>query len=129
MSQFFKKISKFPAELLLQSLGLWSVIFFYILFLILSSWCCVFGCFVCVGTYQLAICAKYHRIPFYVASPTTTLDPHKPSGEAIPIEERPSREMTSLQGVQLAPEGQWLFLLFLETYSVVRKGHDGKPTF
>lgn len=58
-----------------------------------------------IGTYQLAICAKHHGVPFYVASPTTTVDSSKSTGSEIPIEERPAREMTSVQGIQLAPAG------------------------
>lgn len=56
-----------------------------------------------IGTYQIAICAKYHKIPFYVASPVSTLDLSLSDGIAIPIEERSSVEMTSIQGVPLAP--------------------------
>lgn len=58
-----------------------------------------------IGTYQLAICAKHHGVPFYVASPTTTVDSSQSTGSEIPIEERPAREMTSIQGIQLAPAG------------------------
>lgn len=57
-----------------------------------------------IGTYQLAICAKHHGVPFYVASPTTTVDASLPTGKEIPIEERPAREMTAIQGVELAPK-------------------------
>lgn len=58
-----------------------------------------------IGTYQLAICAKHHGVPFYVASPTTTVDSSLSTGKEIPIEERPAQEMTSVQGVELAPKG------------------------
>uniref|UniRef100_G3MSL6 Methylthioribose-1-phosphate isomerase n=1 Tax=Amblyomma maculatum TaxID=34609 RepID=G3MSL6_AMBMU len=58
-----------------------------------------------IGTYQLAICAKHHDVPFYVASPTTTVDSTLSTGREIPIEERPAREMTSIQGIELAPKG------------------------
>ncbi|XP_064490370.1 methylthioribose-1-phosphate isomerase-like [Ornithodoros turicata] len=58
-----------------------------------------------IGTYQIAICAKYHGVPFYVASPTTTVDATKKTGKEIPIEERPHREVTHLQGLRLAPDG------------------------
>ncbi|XP_070385080.1 methylthioribose-1-phosphate isomerase isoform X6 [Dermacentor albipictus] len=58
-----------------------------------------------IGTYQLAICAKHHGVPFYVASPTTTVDRSRATGREIPIEERPAQEMTSIQGIQLAPAG------------------------
>lgn len=58
-----------------------------------------------VGTYQVAICAKHHNIPFYVAAPTTTVDARTVSGTEITIEERPAHEMTTIQGVALAPKG------------------------
>jgi methylthioribose-1-phosphate isomerase len=47
-----------------------------------------------IGTYQLAIAAKYHGIPFFVAIPTTTLDLSISNGASIVIEERPSHELT-----------------------------------
>jgi len=60
-----------------------------------------------IGTYSLAVLAHYHQIPFYVAAPNTTLDSHCPSGEAIPIEQRPAREVSGVAGsfgaVQWAP--------------------------
>jgi methylthioribose-1-phosphate isomerase len=60
-----------------------------------------------IGTYSLAVLAHYHQIPFYVAAPNTTLDVHCPSGDAIPIEQRPAREVTGVAGsfgeVQWAP--------------------------
>eukprot|EP00929_Paragymnodinium_shiwhaense_P009895 TRINITY_DN11428_c0_g1_i1.p1 TRINITY_DN11428_c0_g1~~TRINITY_DN11428_c0_g1_i1.p1 ORF type:complete len:378 (-),score=97.33 TRINITY_DN11428_c0_g1_i1:492-1625(-) len=62
-----------------------------------------------IGTYMLSILAKHHGVPFYVAAPTTTLDPKTASGADIPIEERPAEEMTSIKidGVlhRIAPEG------------------------
>lgn len=61
-----------------------------------------------IGTYSLAVLAKYHGIPFYVAAPQTTLDPHCPNGDAIPIEQRAAAEVTGVAGsfgaVQWAPE-------------------------
>ncbi|XP_077503204.1 methylthioribose-1-phosphate isomerase-like [Amblyomma americanum] len=61
-----------------------------------------------IGTYQLAICAKHHGIPFYVASPTTTVDVRVLTGKDVLIEERPAREMTNVQGIELAPNGtEW----------------------
>jgi methylthioribose-1-phosphate isomerase len=47
-----------------------------------------------IGTYPLAVLASRHGIPFYVAAPMSTIDPRTPSGEAIPIEERSSEEIT-----------------------------------
>lgn len=58
-----------------------------------------------IGSYQLAIAAKYHRIPFFVAAPTTTLDLSMSSGAEIHIEERPADEMTKIFGQRIAPEG------------------------
>ncbi len=58
-----------------------------------------------IGTYALAVLAKENNIPFYVAAPTTTLDPALASGEEIPIEQRSSDEVTHVQGVPIAPEG------------------------
>ncbi|EDV28753.1 Methylthioribose-1-phosphate isomerase [Trichoplax sp. H2] len=56
-----------------------------------------------IGTYQLAITAKYHKIPFYIAAPTTTivLDDSKD----IVIEERSHKEVTEIQGIPIAPSG------------------------
>lgn len=58
-----------------------------------------------VGTYTLAVLAKEHGVPFYVAAPLSTLDLSIPSGEAIPIEQRPAEEVTHCFGVRVAPEG------------------------
>jgi methylthioribose-1-phosphate isomerase len=46
-----------------------------------------------IGTYSLAVNAHYHRIPFYVVAPSTTLDPNCPTGKEIPIEERSAEEV------------------------------------
>lgn len=58
-----------------------------------------------VGTYPLAVLAARHGIPFYVAAPTSTLDPGTPDGAGIEIEERDPAEVTTLAGLPLAPEG------------------------
>ena len=58
-----------------------------------------------IGTYTLAVLARTHRIPLYVAAPTTTIDLACPSGEAIPIEERSPDEVTGYRGARWAPEG------------------------
>jgi methylthioribose-1-phosphate isomerase len=58
-----------------------------------------------IGTYTLAVLAKENKIPFYVAAPTTTIDPSLASGDEIPIEERSGEEITHIQGVRIAPEG------------------------
>ncbi|MBS7609567.1 S-methyl-5-thioribose-1-phosphate isomerase [Candidatus Bathyarchaeota archaeon] len=57
-----------------------------------------------IGTYALAILARHHGIPFYVAAPTSTIDPSKPSGASIPIEMRDPNEVKSIGGRRLAPE-------------------------
>ncbi|MGM3175669.1 S-methyl-5-thioribose-1-phosphate isomerase [Dickeya lacustris] len=51
-----------------------------------------------IGTYSLAVLAHYHGIPFYVAAPHTTHDPHCPDGNAIPIEQRAASEVTGVAG-------------------------------
>jgi methylthioribose-1-phosphate isomerase len=58
-----------------------------------------------IGTYSLAVLAKEHGIPFYVAAPTSTFDRRTPTGESIPIEERDGGEVTHIRGLQLAPNG------------------------
>ena len=58
-----------------------------------------------IGTYALAALAHAHKIPFYVAAPVSTVDFGTPDGEAIPIEERPAEEVTSLGGRRIAAEG------------------------
>jgi methylthioribose-1-phosphate isomerase len=57
-----------------------------------------------IGTYQIAVLANEHGVPFYVAAPISTLDLKIPSGEHIPIEERAAEEVTHLRGVRIAPE-------------------------
>jgi methylthioribose-1-phosphate isomerase len=58
-----------------------------------------------IGTYTVAVLAREHQIPFYVAAPLSTIDLRTPDGEHIPIEQRHSREVTHVGGSQLAPEG------------------------
>jgi len=58
-----------------------------------------------IGTYTLAVLAKENGIPFYVAAPTTTIDPSLATGGEIPIEQRSQKEVTHVQGVRIAPEG------------------------
>ena len=53
-----------------------------------------------IGTYSLAVLAKENSIPFYVAAPISTIDLSMPTGKGIPIEERPSTEITHFRGVQ-----------------------------
>jgi len=58
-----------------------------------------------IGTYALAVMAKRHGIPFYVAAPSSTFDPKIPDGSHIPIEERPGDEVTGYRKVRWAPKG------------------------
>ena len=58
-----------------------------------------------IGTYMVAVMAKQHGIPFYVAAPLSTVDLNCPTGDQIPIEERDTREITHMQEIQLAPTG------------------------
>jgi len=58
-----------------------------------------------IGTYSLAVLANYHRIPFYVAAPTSTLDSSLACGIEVPIEERSSQEVTHPGGKQVTPKG------------------------
>lgn len=58
-----------------------------------------------IGTYPLAIIAREHGVPFYVAAPTSTVDPQKKSGAEIPIEIRTPSEVTQVGQIPLAPEG------------------------
>jgi methylthioribose-1-phosphate isomerase len=58
-----------------------------------------------IGTYMVAVLARQHDIPFYVAAPISTVDLATPTGEQIPIEERNAREVTHIRDQQLAPDG------------------------
>lgn len=57
-----------------------------------------------IGTYGLAVCAKHHGIPFYIAAPSSTIDLDCPDGSMIPIEERDPKEVTQPFGLQIAPD-------------------------
>jgi methylthioribose-1-phosphate isomerase len=57
-----------------------------------------------IGTYTVALLAKHHGIPFYVAAPTSTIDTMLPSGDRIPIEERNEDEVAGFNGCRTAPE-------------------------
>jgi methylthioribose-1-phosphate isomerase len=58
-----------------------------------------------IGTYSLAVLARHHGIPFYVAAPTSTVDLSCPSGAAIPVEHRSADEVVWIGGRRVAPEG------------------------
>ena len=62
-----------------------------------------------IGTYPLAVLARHHRVSFYVAAPTSTIDRETPTGDSIPIEERDPREVTEVFGRRIAPEGVRVF--------------------
>jgi len=58
-----------------------------------------------IGTYTVAVLAKEHGIPFYVAAPFSSIDLETPDGSKIPIEQRAAREVTHIGGTRIAPEG------------------------
>jgi S-methyl-5-thioribose-1-phosphate isomerase len=58
-----------------------------------------------IGTYEKAVLAKENGVPFYVAIPSSTIDPHCPSGDGIPIEERDQDEVLCLNGQRISPRG------------------------
>ncbi|HMD35073.1 MAG TPA: S-methyl-5-thioribose-1-phosphate isomerase [Vicinamibacterales bacterium] len=58
-----------------------------------------------IGTYGVAVLAREHQIPFYVAAPLSTIDLQCPDGSQIPIEERNRKEVTHVGGSQVAPDG------------------------
>lgn len=58
-----------------------------------------------IGTYGVAVLAKYHKVPFYVVAPVSTIDFSMPHGRRIPIEERHGDEITTIHGKMLAPKG------------------------
>ena len=62
-----------------------------------------------IGTYALAVLARHHGVPFYVAAPFSTIDPALPSGTQIPIEEREADEVRRVGGHATAPEASPVF--------------------
>jgi methylthioribose-1-phosphate isomerase len=56
-----------------------------------------------IGTYSFSVLANYHKVPFYVILPFSSIDLNCPSGDKIVIEERKKEELTVLEGIQLAP--------------------------
>ena len=70
-----------------------------------------------IGTYTVAIAAKYHNIPFYVAAPLSTIDTSIKSGDDIIIEERSHEEVTTINGERICPEG----------VNVINPGFDVTP--
>jgi methylthioribose-1-phosphate isomerase len=62
-----------------------------------------------IGTYSVAVLARYHGIPFYVAAPYSSIDPSIPSGASIVIEERDAAEVRGVAGRQTAPAASPVF--------------------
>ena len=62
-----------------------------------------------IGTYPVAVLAKQHEIPFYVAAPFSTVDLNTPDGSHIPIEQRDPTEVTHIAGVRIVPDGVSVF--------------------
>ena len=62
-----------------------------------------------IGTYSVAVLAKHHGVPFYIAAPFSTIDPSLPSGSHIPIEEREGAEVRRVGSQQTAPEASPVF--------------------
>jgi len=62
-----------------------------------------------IGTYPLAVLAREHGVPFYVAAPTSTLDLRLGTGAEIPIEERSAEEVLACRGHPIAPQGVGVF--------------------
>jgi methylthioribose-1-phosphate isomerase len=58
-----------------------------------------------IGTYKLAVVAKENQVPFFAVMPTSTVDLNLATGDDIPIEERSAEEVTTIEGVRIAPEG------------------------
>ena len=58
-----------------------------------------------IGTYSMAVLAGENGVPFYVAAPTSTIDLKLPTGDSIPMEERPKEEVTHFGDVRVVPEG------------------------
>jgi methylthioribose-1-phosphate isomerase len=58
-----------------------------------------------IGTYMVAVLARTHDVPFYVAAPRSTIDPGLPDGSGIPIEHRDPKEVTHFFGKRIAPDG------------------------
>jgi methylthioribose-1-phosphate isomerase len=62
-----------------------------------------------IGTYSLAVLARHHGVPFYIAAPFSTIDPSLPSGDRIPIEERDGLEVRRMGGSHTAPDASPVF--------------------
>ena len=58
-----------------------------------------------IGTYNLAVCARHHQVPFYVVAPFSSFDFSLKTGRKIPVEQRDPDEVRSIFGVRIAPKG------------------------
>jgi methylthioribose-1-phosphate isomerase len=72
-----------------------------------------------IGSYNLAVLSKYHKIPFYVAAPSSTIDLQLVSGGEVPIEHRDSEELSKVGGARLTPQG---FKIFSPAFDVTPFG-------
>lgn len=75
-----------------------------------------------IGTYGLAVLAKYHGVKFLVAAPRTTIDMNTETGADIVIEERPKQEVTRIRGPRVGEEGNGLGAM--ETITIAADGID-----
>ena len=62
-----------------------------------------------IGTYSLAVLARFHKVGFMVVAPSSTVDMALASGSDIPIEQRDGREVREIRGIPLAPAGVQVF--------------------
>ncbi len=62
-----------------------------------------------IGTYSVALLAREHGVPFYVAAPLSTIDRNTPDGDHIPIEDRTPREVTHVGDTRITPDGVPVF--------------------
>lgn len=74
-----------------------------------------------IGTYQIAVLAKHHSVPFYIAAPFTSIDMKIPSGDHIVIEERPDYEMTHVGEHRIAAKGMLLPINTARSQSKTRR--------
>ena len=81
-----------------------------------------------IGTYGLAVLAREHGVPFYVAAPTSTIDMEAKSGADIPIEERPEEEVRSFGGALVAPEGVRVYQPRVRRDARALRGRPGDGT-
>lgn len=70
-----------------------------------------------IGTYQIAVLAKYHGVPFYIAAPFTSIDMKIVSGDHIVIEKRPDHEMTHVGEHRIAAKGSLKIINFFPILS------------